>query len=149
MSNTQEVTVPKLLIKRTFNAPRERVFEAWTDPEIIRSWFGGPETKVTEAAFDAREGGKFRIAMISGEGEDYIVTGVISEFKKPERLAYSFRWQEDDPKLERDTYVKVEFIERGTQTDMVFTHEGFGSVESRDRHEYGWNESFKKIEATL
>jgi uncharacterized protein YndB with AHSA1/START domain len=149
MSNTEAVSAPTLVIRRTFNAERKRVFAAWTDPQIIKSWFGGPETRVYDAAFDARDGGHYRIAMKSSEGEDFIVTGVITEFKEPERLAYTFTWQEDDPKDEHETFVRVEFTERGNQTDMVFTHERFSSEASRDRHEAGWNASFDKFAALL
>ena len=101
MTNT-ETAAPTLTIRRTFQAPRERVFAAFTTPEILREWHGPPETAIESVAFDARPGGRYRIEMRMTDGEAYNVGGVISEFQPPELLAYSFRWEEDDPQLERD-----------------------------------------------
>ena len=93
MSNTQTAAVPALTIKRTFNASRERVFSAFTGPDLLRQWFGAPRMKVGEVTFDARKGGRYRIAMTSPDGEAFNVGGVISEFRAPEHIAYSFRWK--------------------------------------------------------
>jgi uncharacterized protein YndB with AHSA1/START domain/predicted enzyme related to lactoylglutathione lyase len=149
MSTTGTATVPKLIIRRTFNAPRERVFAAWTDAQVLRAWFGPPGTTVTETAFDARAGGRYRLAMTSSGGEAFVVRGVVSEFRKPERLAFSFRWEEDDPNLERDTFVTIDFIDQGERTEMLFTHEGFSDEASRGRHEQGWNGSFDQLETAI
>ena len=115
MNDTQAATPPTLVIRRTFNAPRVPVFAAWTDPAIIRRWFAPPGGDCEDAAFDARDGGHYRIAMRNSDGEEYIATGVITEFHKPERLAYTFRWREDDPKAERDTYVKPNEQQNGDE----------------------------------
>jgi uncharacterized protein YndB with AHSA1/START domain len=144
-----DTAAPVLTIRRTFNAPRERVFAAFTTPELLREWFGPPTSTLRAVSFDARPGGRFRVEMGSMEGEDYNLGGVISEFQPPALLAYTFRWEEDDPQLERDTYVRIEFVAKGEQTEMVFTHTGFASVESRDRHNGGWNSLFGRLDALL
>lgn len=145
MSNTDTAASPTLVIRRTFNAPRERVFAAWTDPKLLRTWFAPPGTTIGDVAFDARHGGRYRIAMTASDGDEYVVSGTISEFKQPERLAFTFRWLEDDPKDEIDTFVRIDLIDRGAQTDMVFTQEGFRDVASRDRHEEGWSGSLGQL----
>jgi len=149
MSNTQTSTVPALVIKRTFNAPRERVFQAMTSVELLRQWFGPPDHTLGEVTFDARNGGRYRIAMKNPDGEDFNVGGVITEFRAPERLAYSFTWEEDDKSTEHDTFITIDFIERGNQTEMIFTHENLASDESRERHSQGWNSLFARLEALL
>jgi uncharacterized protein YndB with AHSA1/START domain len=147
MSNTQ-TTAPSLTINRTFNASRERVFDAFITPSVIRQWFGGTGVNVSDVTFDARNGGSYRILMKNSSGEDYNARGTITEFRKPERLAYTFRWEEDDPQTERDTFITIDFIARGNQTEMIFTHENLASETSRDNHTEGWNNSFDQM-ATL
>ena len=149
MSNAQARTIPALVIKRTFNAPRERVFEAWTTVELLREWYSPPGITVGAVTFDAREGGHYSVAMNMPDGEVYVATGVISEFRAPERLAYSVRWKEDDPKDEIDTFVSIDFIDRGKQTEIVFTHDGFQSSESRERHDGGWNGCLDRLAKLL
>jgi uncharacterized protein YndB with AHSA1/START domain len=149
MSNAQTSTVPALVVKRTFNAPRERVFQMMTKVELLRQWFGPPGSTLGDVTFDARNGGRYRIPMKMPDGEDFIVGGTITEFRAPERLAYSFTWEEDDKSTEYDTFVTVDLIERGNQTEMIFTHEQLASEESRDRHAHGWDELFNRMEALL
>lgn len=144
MSDTQ-TTVPALTIKRTFDAPRERVFNAFTNASRLREWFGPPGVAVGEVTFDPRDGGRYRILMKNSKGEDFNVGGVITEFREPERLAYTFRWEEDDPQTERDTFITIDFIARGNQTEMVFTQEGFAAEASRDGHADGWKGSFANL----
>jgi uncharacterized protein YndB with AHSA1/START domain/predicted enzyme related to lactoylglutathione lyase len=145
MSNTTTTTVPALVIRRSFNAPRERLFDAWTTGELLRAWWGPPGSTVTETTFDAREGGRYRLAMTMSDGEAFVVRGVVSEYRKPERLAFSFRWEEDDPALERDTFVSIDFIDHGARTEMLFTHEGFADDASRGRHQGGWTQFFDQL----
>ena len=149
MTTNTETAAPTLTIRRTFQAPRERVFAAFTTPEIMREWHGPPGGTIANVTFDARPGGKYRIEMRSPDGEEYNVGGVISEFRSPELLAYSFRWEEDDPQLERDTYVRIEFVAKGGHTEILFTHTGFAGIESRDRHDEGWNALFGRLDALL
>ena len=77
--------------------------------------------------------------------ETYVVRGTITDYRKPQRLAYTFRWEEDDPQLERDTFVSIDFIDRGAATEIVLKHEGFRDEQSRDRHEAGWNGCFEQL----
>jgi uncharacterized protein YndB with AHSA1/START domain len=149
MSNAQTSTIPALVIKRTFNAPRERVFKAMTSVDLLRQWFGSADHTLGEVTFDARNGGHYRIEMKNADGEDFNVGGVITEFRAPERLAYTFTWEEDDKSTEHDTFVTIDLIERGKQTEMIFTHENLASDESRERHAQGWNGLFTRLEALL
>jgi glutathione S-transferase len=149
MSDTQTAAIPALIIKRTFNASRERVFSAFTGPDLLSQWFGAPNMKVGEITFDARKGGRYRIAMTAPDGEAFNVGGVISEFRAPEHIAYSFRWEEDDKSAEIDTFVSIDFIDRGKQTEIVMTHTGLASDESRTNHEFGWNAALDALSPIL
>ena len=151
MTNTQiaQTTAPTLVIKRTFNAPRERVFAAWTDPKLVSAWFGPPTMVLNNATYDARLGGLYRIEMTSPDGEAFNVRGTFTEFLAPEHLAFTFRWEEDAPELEHDTLVSIDFLDRDGTTEMVFRHANFASEESRANHERGWSAIFEQLEQLL
>lgn len=138
----------KLKLERLIKAPRERVFKAWTDPEQIKQWFV-PCGKVGEvttpsAKSDARVGGKYRIQTRKADGEYFTAAGTYREVKPPEKLVFTWAWEKDGSgsdygELEPDeTLVTIEFLAKGKDTLLVFTHERFASVESRDRHLEGW-----------
>ena len=134
-----------LTIKRTFNASRARVFAAFTDASSIRRWMGPPGSEVTDASFDARVGGAYRVVMQSPNYGEMIVQGTVTALREPEHLAYTWAWVEDDGSLGTQTLVEIDFVAHGDTTEMIFTQHGFESVESRDRHIDGWNGAFSNI----
>jgi uncharacterized protein YndB with AHSA1/START domain len=148
MNDLQTSAAPALTIRRTFAAPRTRVFAAWTNVEIFRQWFP-PEGRLTSVTWKPREGASYRVAMLVESGEEWAVHGVFSEVRAPERLAFTFRWEEDDPALERETSVTVELLDRGSETEMIFTQTGLANEASAANHEKGWNMSFDNLAGTL
>jgi len=136
----------KLRVSRTFDAPRERVFQAWTDPEKLKKWFRPDESiAIMLTKVDLRVGGKYRFQMKHPDGEFYTGVGTYREVKAPERPVFTWQWEKDGSEADfgevepGETVVTLEFHERGKQTEVVLTHENFSSAESRDRHEHGWN----------
>jgi uncharacterized protein YndB with AHSA1/START domain len=143
----------KLEIKRLIKAPRERVYAAWSDPKQIKQWFIPKEgIAVASAKADVRVGGKFRIQTRHADGEFFTAAGTYREVKSPERLVFTWAWEKDGSEpdfgeLEPDeSLVTLEFQARGQQTMLVMTHEKFASVESRDRHNQGWNGCLDTLE---
>ena len=138
----------QLKLERLIKAPRERVFKAWTDPEQIKQWFVpcGKEGEHTtpSAKCEPRVGGRYRIQTRKPDGEYFTAAGTYREVKPPERLVFTWGWEKDGSgadfgELEPDeTLVTIDFQERGKDTMLIFTHERFASVESRDRHLEGW-----------
>lgn len=149
MTTDAQTAAPTLTIRRTFKAPRERVFAAWTDPQQIVAWWGPGDNTVYDAAFDARVGGAYHIAMKTADGDDFVARGTVTECRPPERLAYTFKWDEDDPKDEVQTLVSIDFLDRNGETEMVFTHANFATAESRDRHVEGWTIVLEQFAAAL
>lgn len=84
--------------------------------------------------------------MVSPDGKDYWQHGVLREIVPPERLSFTFVWDEDPG---QEMLVTVTLAERAGKTEMVFRQEGFKSVEERDGHNDGWNESFDRLAAYL
>ena len=143
----------KLEIKRLIKAPRERVFEAWTNPGEIRKWFGPDEDLVIpQVKVDLRVGGKYRFQMKRPDGEFHTAVGAYREIKSPERLVFTWAWEKDGSEPDfgevepAEMLITLQFHARGDQTELVLTQERFASVESRDRHEQGWNGCFDKLE---
>jgi len=77
----------EFLITREFDAPRELVFKAWTEPRHLAQWWGPPPFTCPVCEMDVRVGGAYRVVMHSPEGVDYPITGVFREVTPPERLA--------------------------------------------------------------
>lgn len=134
-----------LVIARVFNAPRARVWRAWTTDEMSR-WAAPRGFTVTHSDADVRPGGAWRATMRSPDGVDHSAHGVYREVVEPERLVFTHAWDEPDAV---ETVVTVTFIEDDGRTQMTFRQEGFRSVGSRDGHQGGWNEAFDRLGETL
>jgi glutathione S-transferase len=131
-----------LMLTRTFAAPREAVFDAWVDPEVLKRWWAALEGWTTpEAVTDPRVGGRYRLAMGDPEtGAVHAVAGEYVELRRPERIAYTWTWEgePDEMRGSEDTLVTVDFIEEGGGTKVVVVHSGFGGDGARDLHAEGW-----------
>ena len=137
-----------LQLTRTFAAPREKVFRAWTDPEEVKRWFHPPGYETPSAEIDLRVGGRYRLGMRKlPDGEVFYLSGTYREVRRPERLVYTWQW-EAEPEL-GDTLVTVEFHDRGGSTEVVLTHELFPNEKARGEHERGWSSSFDKLAKIL
>jgi len=135
-----------LEVRRTFAAPRERVFRAWTQPEELDKWSSpGPLTPTSDV--DLRVGGRYRIIMRGPDGTEHRVGGVYQVIEPPSKLVYTWKWEEK-PDM-RDSVVTVEFLDRGKSTEVVLRHDGLADAEDRARHEHGWNGCLEKLAALL
>lgn len=126
-----------LRVERTYQAPRERVFKAWTEAESLKRWFAPSDEFTTEVMqLEPEVGGGFRIRMTHSGGKVHTAFGVYREVTPPSRLVFTWRWESDAEAAA--TVVTVEFHDRGAETHLVLTHTGFSDAASRDSHEHGW-----------
>ena len=137
-----------LEMTRVFDAPRERVFRAWTDAEHLKAWMGPPGVKVLEATADARIGGAYRIAMRSPDGEMHTTTGVYREIKSPERLVFTWGWVKDGQRG-HESVVTVELRALGAKTELRLRHAPLENKPSRDHHLQGWQGCCESLAAHL
>jgi len=137
MATTKPGSDTVLVLSRTFTAPREKVFRAWTDPEVLKQWWAaGPGFTPTVAEVDLRVGGRYRLGMRAPDKDvDYVVVGTYREVQQPARLVYTWAWEGTGGP---ETVVTVEFHDRGSQTEVVLTHEQFADATDRDQHAGGW-----------
>jgi uncharacterized protein YndB with AHSA1/START domain/predicted enzyme related to lactoylglutathione lyase len=138
-----------LVLRRTYSVPRERLFVAWTTPRILQQFLGPADITVPEIQVDPRVGGSYRIVMRKPDGELLVVNGVYRELRAPERIVCTWSWEEDDPALENESLLTLEFIERGEKTELILTHEAFRDATQRDNHEHGWTAILHQLNGTL
>jgi uncharacterized protein YndB with AHSA1/START domain len=134
---------PSLTLKRRLNAPPERVYAAWTDPEKLKRWFGPEEIETLRAEADARVGGRFRIVMLGTDGEEHDVSGVYREVVPNEKIVFTWAWRSTP---ERESLVTVVIKPEGAGSLLTLVHEQFFDEAARDRHEHGWIGCLDKLE---
>ncbi len=137
-----------LHLTRTFAAPREKVFRAWTEPEELKRWWG-PEGYATPIAeVDLQVGGKYRLGMRKlPEGDLFYLVGTYREVRRPEKLVYTWSWEGQADFGE--TLVTVEFRDRGPSTEVVLTHALFRTEKARQDHDKGWNGCLDRLAKAL
>ncbi|MBI1804945.1 MAG: SRPBCC domain-containing protein [Ignavibacteriae bacterium] len=140
-------TETTLIIKRTFNAPRAKVFEAWTTPEQLKQWFSPSDNYLIPiATVDLKVGGTYRIGMRPQDRETlHVATGVYREIRPPEKLVFTWSW-EGEP---METLVTVEFRDLGNETEVMLKHENFSDDATRDKHSEGWTGCMTRLARTL
>jgi uncharacterized protein YndB with AHSA1/START domain len=137
---------PGIEITRIFDAPRERVWREWTEPECFADWFGGPEFEVPVAtvSMDVQEGGQWRATMLAGPGPREIEwRGEYHEVVEPERLVFTIT---DRPGDAREMII-VDLTDLGDgRTEMRFQQRGGGlSPEEYKRAGAGWSGFFDRL----
>jgi uncharacterized protein YndB with AHSA1/START domain len=142
-------TTTSLRLERTFEAPAEDVFDAWTNPEVLRRWWAAsPQWRTPVAEVDLRVGGSYRLAMEDpATGAVHAVGGEYREVRRPERLVYSWCWEREGGPSEEVSTVTVEFREEGGQTTVVLEHSNLPSPTSRDQHRHGWEGCLENLGA--
>jgi uncharacterized protein YndB with AHSA1/START domain len=150
---TQQTQDTVLRLSRRFNAPRDRVFDAWTNPDVLLDWWrAGPHWETPQAEVDLRPGGRYRLAMTdTDKGETHVVVGEYKEIQPPERLVYTWTWESntDEMKGSDNSLVTVEFAEADGGTEVSLTHSGFSDEEIRDLHVHGWEAVIANLERVL
>lgn len=160
-SNGTETTEQALVITRIFDAPRELVWKAWTEPEQCMRWWGPKGFTAPACKIDFRVGGKYLNCMRSAEGQDYWSTGVYREIIEPERIVCTDSFADEegnvvpashysiDGDFPLEMLVTVTFEDQQGKTKLTLAHAGLPAGENRDGAQQGWNESFDKLAEVL
>jgi glutathione S-transferase len=139
-----------LQLTRFIRAPREKVFDAFVNPSLLSAWHCPRGMRVQQAQADAREGGTWRLEMVSREGTRFAVGGRYREVSPPQRLVYTWQWEGDVPGMPPvQTLIEVRFASRDGGTELSMTHTGFPTDALRDAHGHGWNSTFNRLNDLL
>ncbi len=125
-----------LHIQRTFQAPAEAVFDAWTSAEVLRRWWQAEhDWETTEAHVDLRVGGAVRVVMRDPDRDEHGGGGLYTEIDPPRRLAFTWLWDGDS----RRTLIEIDFEEIDGATTVSFTHRDLWDEQAVRAHERGWS----------
>ena len=142
----------EIVMTRVFNAPRRLVFDAWTKPELLMRWFGGPrEWSLTVCEIDLRVGGAYRFVTKRTDGKEMGWGGIYREIVAPERLAFTETF--DEAWYPGDALVTIDLAENDGKTTFVTT-QLHASREARDAvlkspMEKGVGEGFRRLDEFL
>ncbi len=134
-------------IERTFAAPAEDVFDAWTSPEVMRRWFhcardwGTPEAEV-----DLRVGGKVRVVMRKPDGTEVEAQGEYTLIDRPHRLVMTWAF-DDEPSNEQ--LIELSFSESEGSTTVLLVNSRISTDERRDAQDWGWHGCLDELERVL
>ena len=135
-----------ITITRVFDAPRERVWREWTEPERFADWFGGSASEVPPAtvSMDVRPGGSWRLTMFADPGRREIRwQGEYREVVEPERLVFTLSDQPEEDAYELVTVVLSDLGDG--RTEMLFQQRGRLPAEVYERAGEGWSMFFDRI----
>jgi len=125
-------------IERTFDAPAEHVFDAWTSPEVMRRWYHcDHDWETPEVEVDLRVGGTFRVVMRKPDGEEVELSGEYTEIERPHRLAMTLTFSDDPGNTEQ--LLELSFSESDGATTVVLINSGIPNDERRDAQHWGWD----------
>lgn len=129
-------------------APRETVFSALTHPVTLARWWGPAGFSLPEVDLDLQVGGRYRFSMQPPDGTMFHLAGEFLTIEPPDRLAYTFRWEEPDPD-DRETVVSLslEVVEHATK--VILSQGDFTTQERLELHRSGWADSFERLREVL
>jgi uncharacterized protein YndB with AHSA1/START domain len=122
-----------LVTRRTIRASARRLFEAWTEPEQLRAWWGPRPVTCSGAHVDLRVGGRYEISNLMPDGKTFVIAGEFELVDPPHELVYTWRAGAD-----QTSRVRVRFEPRGDVTDVIVVHERIPTPSMQKSHAEGW-----------
>lgn len=145
-----------IYIERTFDAPAEKVWKAWTEPALVMRWWGPANFSSPAAKIDFRVGGTYHFCMQAPDGKDYWTTGTYRDIEPMRRIVFTDSFADAGGNIvpasaygmggewPEALVVALTFAETGGQTRFTITHTGVPES-TREMCMQGWNESFDKL----
>lgn len=151
----------KLTIKRTFNAPVEKVWDAFTEQELLSRWWSPESMTCSYVSVDLKKGGLFRFCFKGLDGREFWGRGVYQTISKPTHLSYldTFSDAKGNPVPPShfglpgdkiiESLIEIAFSENGNKTDMTITGDNYFDDSMTENMTKGWNSMFDKLNSIL
>ncbi len=143
---TPSTTTHVVHLTRTIRAPRAEVFKAWTEPEQMKQWYAPEGMEIPLVEVDLRVGGAYRLQMRSPEGNVHTAYGTYREVSPPERLVFTWSWEEEPYNDIGETVMTISLEEVDGATAVTLLHEGLPTDERRKGHEERWTSCLDRLE---
>lgn len=142
--------VPFIDIEREFDAPRDLVFKAWTDPELLVQWLGPSKYKMTIEEYEPRDGGRWRYVHSDDAGNSFGFHGVFHGDQTPDGMLQTFEFEGWPGHVSLESLV----LEERDGKTLVRNHSVYQTIEDRDAMvesgmESGLNEGFDRLDELL
>jgi len=151
----------ELVMTRIFDAPRERLWQAWSEPEKLKKWWGPKVFSAPSSTIDFRVGGKYLHCMRAADGKEYWSTGTYKEIKSLQRIVATDSFADQHGHVVPASYYGMDNFPTELQlslefnstpdgkTHMTLRHRGLPNNDMIKQCKTGWSESFDKLAACL
>ena len=149
MTNTGEGT--SVQVRQLIAAPRQEVFDAFTQPEQLQQWWGPADFVTGALEVDLRAGGGYRFEMRPPEegAPSIVVAGRYEQVEPPARLAFTWKFVAGPPSTDPESYVTVDFVDCDGDTEVIVTHGRFPADLDISNYTYGWESGLGKLAARV
>lgn len=159
--NIYHVIENEILISRFFEAPREMVWKAWTEPDLVKAWWGPKGYSIPVCKINLKLGGEYHLCMHSPEGQNFWSKGTYLEVVKNEKLVMTDSFSDEEGNIlpasaygmsgdwPSELLISVTFDDYEDKTRIVIRHVGTPEGEMTDLTEKGWKESIDKLSVLI
>ena len=127
----------ELSLRRQIAASPERVYAAWTRPELLAKWWAPPDSTIELVDIDLRVGGRYQIKMVHPARGSYSVRGTYQVIRPPRKLVFTWRW--DKPEMDiGESLVTIELHPQEQATELFLTHTLLPNAGAVSLHREGW-----------
>lgn len=134
-----------LTMNRNLNASKQEVYDAWTNPEALTSWFAASsEMSTIVHKLELHVGGHYRIEMLEPNGTSHVMHGEYIALDPYNQLVFTWEWESEEQNV--NSLVTIDLTESKDSTNMLLTHEKFDSQDLADLHSEGWTGCLAQLE---
>ncbi len=146
---TTDTARPSVRVERTLRSSVEAAFEAWTDAEKLKRWWGPRGITAVAAELDVRPGGAYSITMQADAGKSFVLSGEYRDVESPRRIVMTWTYSGDGVRDPVESIVTVEFEAQGAATHMVLTQEFLKEPPDMEGRDRGWRSAFDRLDEYL